>query len=70
MNENYKKLLDTTETIYNYKNSEKLFNTLNVIAQLMVEMENNTLKNATLLAEYKHERLKIKIQVDKHAPYS
>lgn len=53
-----------------FKDDPKVINTLEVILELMKQIKDNQLSNATMTREFKSERMTIKVFIDRKNPHS
>jgi hypothetical protein len=57
----YDELIERLQVVYNFDDAEKLFNTLAVIIELMIQIKDSRLSGAELYRQFVHDRLKLKV---------
>jgi len=65
VNEDYNNVLDNMQVLYGMDSSENFFYILSVLSSLMIEVGDHRLKGAKYINEFKHERMKVRIIVEK-----
>jgi hypothetical protein len=66
LTEDEENVLENLHALSGTEDGQKFINILGVISELMLQTANKNLKGATLIREFRHERITITVRMEKH----